>query len=153
MAQFLATKASFANGRYIPRGHIVELDPALVKASNTNLVPAGDIGPLERVEIAAIGPTGPSPVAPQQVSPDTVQTIEGYSRAGVIQVGEGAGAAADAAAAQREKLADAKTGSGSEAKVAAALAGKSSMLDDEPADPLDHDGDGKKGGSRPRANT
>jgi hypothetical protein len=86
--QYLATKGSFIGGSYHPRGSLVDVDPRKVKDGQKNLVPAGDIGPLDVVEMSAIGPTGPNPKAPQQVPPDAVQTIAGHEVAGARLVGE-----------------------------------------------------------------
>jgi hypothetical protein len=87
-APYLATKGSFIGGRYVPKGHIANVDPAKVKDSQTNLVPAGDIGPLDVIEVSAIGPTGPNPTMPQQIPNNAVQTIEGYVVPGARLVGE-----------------------------------------------------------------
>lgn len=85
---YLTTKGTFVNGTYVPRGFIAHVDPKKVKEGQTNLVPAGDLGPLDVVEMSALGPTGPNPTMPQQVPPDAVQTIEGHVVPGARLVGE-----------------------------------------------------------------
>ncbi len=76
-------------GRIVARGSTVrasEVDYDPKTSDNLIEAPTGDEQAV--VEIAAIAPTGPNPVAPQQIAPDVVQTATGYEQAGARLVGE-----------------------------------------------------------------
>jgi hypothetical protein len=140
--QKITTNGAFYDGRYIPKGFPVMVDPDELNGSEKNLIDARDIGPADVVEISAVMPTGPNPKSPQQVPPDARQTVEGHVVPGAILVGE---VTADAET-RLEKSGIAATGE-AQAAVASALLDDG---DDESVkpDPLDHDEDGKKGGSK-----
>lgn len=85
MKQMITTIGRFVNGTYVNRGHLVNVaDDAPADAT---LIPAGDLDTAV-VEMAAVGPTGPNPVNPQQVPPDARQTVAGHFIPGARLVGE-----------------------------------------------------------------
>lgn len=137
--QKITTNGAFYDGRYIPKGFPVMVDPADLNGSEKNLINVKDIGPADVVEMSAVMPTGPNPKSPQQVPPDARQTVEGHVVPGAILVGE---VTADADTRLE------KSGIAAPGEAQAAVA--SALLDDDPVkpDPLDHDEDGKKGGSK-----
>jgi hypothetical protein len=87
--QKLVTEASFdAHGVLVPAGHIGTFDKERLNGKEPHIHDVPSDGPVV-VEQAAIGPSGPNPTSPQQISPDTVQGPGGnYFRPGVQVVGE-----------------------------------------------------------------
>jgi hypothetical protein len=87
--QKLVTQDSFdAYGVFIPAGHIGTFDEERINGDEKHLKDPGGFEPAI-VQIAAIGPTGPNPTAPQQIPPDAVQTAGGgYATPGKVLVGE-----------------------------------------------------------------
>jgi len=87
--QKLVTQDSFdAYGVFIPAGHIGTFDEERISGDEKHLKDPGGFEPAI-VQIAAIGPTGPNPTAPQQIPPDAVQTAGGgYAVPGKVLVGE-----------------------------------------------------------------
>ena len=85
----LVTEASFdAMGTLIPAGQVGTFDTARLTGKEPHIHKVPDVDPVV-VEMAAIGPTGPNPTEPQQISPDTVQGPGGgYYRPGVRVAGE-----------------------------------------------------------------
>lgn len=82
----------------------IDLDTTLTDENGKTLKGKKDIGlqPMSKdieqlqtpVAIAAIGPTGPAPTAPQQLPPGALQTHDGYTNAeGTPLVAEGSAAA------------------------------------------------------------
>lgn len=86
MTKVLAKKDSFVSGRFVPAGFVVEVPDGLKLGKNFETL-KGDYTP-DVIQNAAIAPTGPNPTAPQQIGPDTVQTVEGYAKPGARVVGE-----------------------------------------------------------------
>jgi len=72
----VTTRESFIGGQAVPKGTIVEYEG---DNAGDNLADVGDYEPPKPAIIAAIAPTGPNPVAPQQLPPGSMQTIRGYS--------------------------------------------------------------------------
>lgn len=136
----LATMDTFTKaGRFVSKGQPVSSEEVDFDGDNTaNLIeaPKSLTGKQPVVEISALAPTGPNPTAPQQVAPDVVQTAAGYEQAGVLLVGE-----VTKPEKQRIEVVgiDDEKGANAQADVNEALA---------KADALDHDGDGRKGGSK-----
>lgn len=87
--QKLVTQDSFdAYGVFVPAGHIGTFDEERINGKEKHLKDPAGFEPAV-VEIAAIGPTGPNPTAPQQIPPDAVQTAGGgYATPGKRLVGE-----------------------------------------------------------------
>lgn len=76
--QKLVTENSFdANGVFIPAGHVGSFEEDNINGNEQHLADADALGAPARVEIAALGPTGPNPTTPQQIPPDAVQTAGG----------------------------------------------------------------------------
>lgn len=121
MGEYLATRGSFINGRYVPRGFPVTVDDRKVKPGQKNLVPAGKVA-RDVVQISAVAPTGPNPTRPQQVPPDATQTVEGHVQPGALLVGETTDPKAVDVAEQAKQDA-----TGAQARVAETLAGRSSQ--------------------------
>ncbi len=149
LKNFLVVKAAgvYANGAHYPRGSIVPLEESDVSDSDTHVTALpSDYTDPPAVQMAAVAPTGPNPTAPQQVPPDAVQTIRGHEIPGARLVGEvtapaeeridGAGLLDDEDESQGELV---------EALEEATPASQ--------RDPLDHDENGKKGGSKPGADS
>ena len=156
----LTTQDTFTKaGRFVPKGSPVSSDEVDFDTENSgNLIEAPQSlqGTQPIVEISAIAPTGPNPVNPQQIAPDVYQTATGYEQAGVRLVGEvtkpekqritivgidnekALNAQADVNEAF-EKNAEEVAQRDADARAADAKAERSA---------LDHDGDGRKGGSR-----
>lgn len=96
--QKVLTTPTFINGSLMPAGSIVSVDmdqftdedgdPAGEDAT-PNLADIGEAPVLIPTEVAAIGPTGPNPTAPQQIPPGTMQTGDGYVHGGAQLVAEG----------------------------------------------------------------
>lgn len=102
---------TFINGALVPPNTPVLVDDDAVDLDNSATDDNGkpikgktrDIGLRERdgdytppvaAPMAAIGPTGPNPTAPQQIPPDTLQTGAGYAaHDGTPLVAEGSEAA------------------------------------------------------------
>lgn len=135
----LAPGAYTKAGRYVAAGQVASSDEVDFKGKDdTAFIEAPDgVDGNAVVEISAIAPTGPNPVNPQQIAPDVVQTATGYEQAGATLVGE-----VTQPEKQRIKVRGIDPKDDTQAKVTEAL--------DEAAarDPLDHDGDGKKGGAK-----
>lgn len=89
MVQKLVTEDSFdAHGVLVPAGHIGTFDTERLTGKEPHIHDAPTEGAVI-VEQAAIGPSGPNPTTPQQISPDTVQGPGGgYFRPGVIVAAE-----------------------------------------------------------------
>jgi len=78
-----------ATGKYVPEGHIGTFDEDKITDKDKHLVDPGDLPATVAVQIAAIAPTGPNPVTPQQIPPDAVQGPGGnYVTPGKTLVGE-----------------------------------------------------------------
>jgi len=74
MVQRVALVNSFdALGKYVPEGHIGTFDDDKITDKDQHLVDPGELPPTAMVQIAAIAPTGPNPVTPQQLPPDAIQ--------------------------------------------------------------------------------
>ena len=96
--QKVLTEPTFINGSLLPAGSIVSVNmdefvdedgnPAPDK-SLKNLADVGEAPVLVPVEVAAIGPTGPRPTAPQQKPPGTLETAAGFTNGGSILIAEG----------------------------------------------------------------
>lgn len=86
--QKITTKATFIDGRYVPKGFPVMVDTAKLSGRETNFAePGPNVG--GSVQMAAVAPSGPNPQAPQQVPHDAVQTVEGHVMPGGVRlVGE-----------------------------------------------------------------
>lgn len=91
------TTPTFINGSLHPAGAIVSVDMDQFKptgesageGSTSNLADVGQAAVLVPAEIAAIGPTGPAPRAPQQKPAGTLETAEGFTNGGALLVAEG----------------------------------------------------------------
>ena len=90
MVQKLVTSRSFVNGTLAVPGQVANYDERILNGNERNLADPGDAPRLATVAMSAIAPTGPNPTAPQQISPDTIQTAGGYVKPGAQVVGEGA---------------------------------------------------------------
>lgn len=148
MAQKAVRKLSFIGGSLRPPGAIVDVPDEILKprsdrekpssdgASQTvresNLVDVGDAKRIAIAPVAAIGPTGPNPVAPQQVPAGTSTAGGRYtSPSGEMLVGEGSELARSAEGQNGSTTAD--------------------VIEEEGVQrAFDHDGDGKDGGSKPK---
>ena len=88
--QMLATEPSFdANAVLVPAGHIGTFDADRLNGKEKHLHALKDEYIPARVEMSALGPTGPNPTAPQQVPADAVQGPGGgYFVPGKQLVGE-----------------------------------------------------------------
>lgn len=137
--QKITTQGAFYDGRYIPKGFPVMVDTDKLNGREKNLIDARDVGSADIVEMAAVSPTGPNPKTPQQVPPDARQTVEGHVVPGAVLVGE-------VTLPAEERLE--KSGIAASGETQAAVA--EALLDDstDKTDPLDHDNDGRKGGSK-----
>ena len=91
MAKLLiATADAFTKAnRFVAAGQTVSADEVDWEKGEPGFIeaPSGVDGSAV-VEVSAIAPTGPNPTNPQQISPTTVQTSEGYVDSGAILVGE-----------------------------------------------------------------
>lgn len=89
MVQKLVTEDSFdAHGVLVSAGQVGTFDTARLNGKEPHIHDVPGIDPVV-VEMAAIGPSGPNPSAPQQISPDTVQGPGGnYVRPGAVVTGE-----------------------------------------------------------------
>lgn len=87
--QKLVTQDSFdASGVLVPAGHIGLFDEERLNGNEAHLKDVGDFE-IATIEMAAIGPSGPNPTAPQQIPPGAVQTAAGeYALPGKRLVGE-----------------------------------------------------------------
>lgn len=91
------TTPTFINGSLHPAGAIVSVDMDQFKptgesageGSTSNLADVGQAAVLVPAEIAAIGPTGPAPRAPQQKPAGTLETAEGFTNGGALLIAEG----------------------------------------------------------------
>lgn len=88
MVQKLATKRTFDGRSLVEPGFPVEIDESRLNGTETNLIDMPEGFETAIVQNAAISPTGPNPTAPQQIGPDTRQTISGYAKPGAVVVGE-----------------------------------------------------------------
>lgn len=131
VVQKMATKRSFINGSLVEPGFPVKVDTDMLSGKEKNLADVSDFRPAV-VQNAAIAPTGPNPTAPQQIGPDTIQTVAGYAKPGAVVVGE-------VTQVEKERMAPIEAG-GNEAenlkKIAAAKAqatqaGTSTQNDDD----------------------
>lgn len=114
IVQKLVTEDSFVNGVLVPAGHMASFDTALLNGKEPHIHDADGM-PTAVVEMSAIGPSGPNPVAPQQISPDTVQGPGGgYFRPGAMIVGE---ATKDADVRLRDRMKEGDTSEGDMAKL------------------------------------
>lgn len=146
--QKITTNQTYIDGRFVPKGFPVMVETDDLSGNERNFADAKDIGGPDIVQMAAVAPTGPNPTMPQQVPPDAIQTIEGHVVPGAILTGE-------TTSTEQQKIAEQlldDSGS-SQAAVAEAVAAseskdKAAALLDDSGDPLDHDGDGRKGGSK-----
>lgn len=77
-----------ASGSLRPLGSIAMLDSDKVKEGARHVVKADKNLTPVNVQMAAIAPSGPNPVNPQQIPPDALQTIRGYEQPGAKLVGE-----------------------------------------------------------------
>lgn len=103
IVQKVTTDLTFGqNGVLVPPGSIINIDVSKgdFNDKNTpNLADVGDAVVNVPVAVAPIAPTGPSPIAPQQVPPGVFQTSAGYvAPGGALLVADGSQAAKDAAA-------------------------------------------------------
>jgi hypothetical protein len=96
--QKVLTTPTFINGSLEPAGAIVSVNVAAFKDEDGNpaedskmhnLADVGDAPVLVPAEIAAIGPTGPAPRAPQQKPAGTVETSQGFVSGGSTLIAEG----------------------------------------------------------------
>ncbi len=84
--QKLVTEDSFVNGVFVPGGQIASFGEGQLNGKEPHVADIGDV-PQVVIEMAPIGPTGPDPKAPQQISPDTIQGPGGgYFRPGATIV-------------------------------------------------------------------
>ena len=145
----LTTQDTFTKaGRFVPKGSPVSSDEVDFDTENSgNLIEAPQSlqGTQPIVEISAIAPTGPNPVNPQQIAPDVYQTATGYEQAGVRLVGEGT-------KPEKQRITivgiDNEKALNAQADVNEALEEASEEAAQNAADPLDHDGNGRKGGAK-----
>lgn len=146
MAKLLiATADAFTKaGRFVAAGQTASADEVDWEEGTPGFIeaPSGVDGNAV-VEVAAIAPTGPNPTNPQQIAPDVVQTSAGYVQAGATLVGE-----VTQPEKQRIKVRGIDKDDDTQAKVTQALADAPSGTPATGVDPLDHDGDGKKGGTK-----
>lgn len=87
--QKVALEDSFdANGVLVHAGSIGVFDAERLNGKEP-LADVNDLPPVAVVEMSPLGPTGPNPVAPQQIPPDARQTVAGgYVAPGRELVGE-----------------------------------------------------------------
>lgn len=86
----IATMDTFTKGgRFVPRGAPLSADEVDFDKDSPNLTEAPkDFGNQKAIPTSAIAPTGPNPVAPQQIAPGVVQTEAGYFDRGARVVGD-----------------------------------------------------------------
>lgn len=88
IVQKLVTEDSFVNGVLVPAGHLASYDTDLLNGKEPHIHDAKGVE-MAVIEMAAIGPSGPNPTAPQQIGPGTIQGPGGqYKRPGADVVAE-----------------------------------------------------------------
>ncbi len=88
IVQKLVTEDSFVNGVFVPAGQIASYNEADLSGKEAHIHDPSGLPPAV-IEMAPIGPTGPNPTAPQQISHDTVQGPGGaYLRPGGVVVAQ-----------------------------------------------------------------
>lgn len=171
LEQKVLTTPTFIGGSLRQAGEIVTVDTDQFKPSEPeavddgsnktpNLVDVGQAAVLVPVEIGAIAPTGPAPTAPQQKPAGTVQGSAGqFIQGGGVLVAEGHPQLAEmqeAAAAANEgveeeavqRLNDTNQGAGT---AGSGTNGTETGTGGVDGKAFDGDGDGKVGGSKPKA--
>ena len=141
----LTTQDTFTKaGRFVSKGQPISSEEVDFDENSTNLIeaPKSLQGAQPVVEISAIAPTGPNPLNPQQIAPDVYQTAAGYEQAGVRLVGE-------VTKPEKQRITivgiDNEAAQNAQADVNEAL---EKDAEEKSNAALDHDGDGRKGGSR-----
>lgn len=102
LVQKITTAATYTHENVlVPAGTVITVDTDVIELTG-NAKEDGledlpkNYTPAAPMVMAAIGPTGPMPTAPQQLAPGTFQTIDGYaSPDGTRVVAEGSQAAFD----------------------------------------------------------
>lgn len=137
-----------ATGSLRPLGSIATLDSDKVGDNPKHVAEIDGNAPVPvNVQIAAVAPSGPNPVNPQQIPPDAQQTIRGYEQPGARLVGE----VTNDAKIRIEAAELLDDGDDSQGQIVEQLAeAKAEANKVVKPDPLDHDENGKKGGSKPR---